>query len=157
MDEDRLVSAVGEWQKTKFQIGTTHFDVRKLLVDDAFWLLEEVREGMGVSFGNIDLDDQIDLRVHIVKAVLGAPRELVRSVRDQLFANVLFRNQHNKTPVPLLGSEDSAFDGLSAFDIYEVLVRCLAVNFFDSLSEKISSLNQAELNSDSPNTPTSIH
>ncbi len=156
--EDQLTQAASEYTKLNVQIGETHFEIRKLLVMDSFAVLEELREGLGEQLGEVDSDDP--LQVTMVKTILSAPRELVISIRDQLFANVLFRNESYRTPMILAGMEEAAFDGLTPIDVYEMLVRCLAVNFFDTFREIASKLgvglsNGAELNPPTSTPPSS--
>ena len=67
--------------------------------------------------------------------------DFVNKMRLELFRHVSYTNASTSL-VPLAGNEDNAFDGLEPIAVYEVLVRCLAVNFtgsFRAISEAISS------------------
>ena len=152
-DQDsKLAKAASEYRKTTVKIGDTTFKINKLMVMDSLDVLEEIREGMGQRLLELE---HMSLQEAIARAVIGAPRDLVARIRDRLFEEVTFKNQSAKTHVTLAGSEEMAFENLSAVDVYEVLVRCLAVNFFDSFQELISRLNQSELDSNQSQQSTS--
>ena len=150
--ENQLANAASEYRKTTVKIGDTTFKINKLMVMDSLDVLEDIREGMGQRL--LDLEN-VSLQEAIVRAVIGAPRELVARIRDRLFEEVTFKNQSAKTHVTLAGSEEMAFENLSAVDVYEVLVRSLAVNFFDSFQELASRFTQSGLDSNQSQQSTS--
>ena len=140
VDEAKLTKAASEWRKTKFKISSTKFEIKKLPVMDAVEVFEEIRESIGQYIETIENESSIE--VALVKMVLAAPRDMVRSVRQRLFYEVKFQNANYQTPVPIMeAGEESAFEGLNVFAVYEVFIRALSVNFFDSFQELNSRFN----------------
>ena len=68
----------------------------------------------------------------------GLIRHFVERIKAELFKFVRYATQKNKVPETVAGDEDSAFEGLTVFDVYEVLVRALAINFIGPFREWLS-------------------
>ena len=71
----------------------------------------------------------------VAKLVLGLDLSFVEKLRNVLFGTVRYQTIKSKTQRPLGNNEvdqDQAFENLEAIQVYEVMLRALAVNFFDS-------------------------
>lgn len=136
----------------EFTLGATSFRIHKIPALEAWEVLEQIREQFGKTLdadvmalkgvGSAMADkasenghasdrtaDQISA---MARLVLGLPPSFVKSLRNRLFAHAQFRNQVAVDWQPLQGGEDTAFMNLEPVEVYNVLVRCLAVNFFPS-------------------------
>ena len=155
MDNPQLTQAASEFQKTDITIGKTQFRIRKMLVMDAFHTLEIIRFGLGERLGQLqNLDSIGDV---ILKIVFSAPLSLINEVRGRLFENMLYKRPPEvKDFVPLAGSEETAFEKLPPIAVYEMIVRGLSVNFFDSMTESLSRFGLDLQDSAQPNHQTSI-
>ena len=133
---------------TEFEIDGTRFFVAKLPAMAAFFLLEQIRHELGKSQAlTIPEGAEEQTITALLKMVLSLDPAFVRLVRLKLFEKVSFSNARVTTPQPLAGAEDTAFDGLEPVAVYEVLLRCLAVNFLGSLRGLVSKLGDANLDS----------
>ena len=127
----------GTLTENDFTIAQTRFVIDKLPAMRAYDLLEAIRYEVGTT----DQQGTIEWRADtLIGLILGLKPAFVKQVRDKLFAAVHFTNENAQTPQPLLGAEDTAFKGLEPVSVYEVLTRCLAVNFMPSLHVIISKL-----------------
>ena len=98
----------------------------------AWSLLERIREKMADTLGGIELEGPVT-ELDFFRSILGLEATFVESVRRELFMFVYFTNEAAQTRQRLGGAEDTAFEKLEPFAVYEVLLRALAVNFFPSL------------------------
>ena len=127
---------------TEFEIGGARFVISKLPAMPAFALLEEIRREVGRRSSALAPDDAGGAgTAGLLQLVLDLEPQFVDRVRRKLFENVVFANETARTPQPLAGAEDIAFEGLEPLAVYEVLLRCLAVNFSASLRGVVSRLN----------------
>lgn len=147
MDESALPENWNDYKNPTVTIKGTTFKIRKLPTMKAVRVLEIIRQGLS---GQLDqLQNQESLGIVALKVILGAPTEVFENVRNRLFEEVVFSAPPNvKSFIPLAGMEETAFEDLSPFDVYKLLVRCLAVNFLDSMNEISSSfqLDPQDLN-----------
>ena len=143
-----------ELTATEFEIGRTRFFIAKLPAIGAFDLLELLRHEVGKSADLVVPEGSENERVAtLLKLMLSLDPAFVRQVRQKLFEKVSFSNDRVPNPQKLAGAEDMAFDGSEAVAVYEVLLRCLAVNFTASLRALASRLRDAGLTS-SPSAPS---
>ena len=143
-----------ELTKTEFEIGRTRFFIAKLPAIAAFDLLELIRHEVGKSADLVVPEGSENKRVAtLLPLMLSLDPAFVKRVRTTLFEKVSYSNDRVPTPQKLAGAEDMAFDGSEAVAVYEVLLRCLAVNFTASLRAVGSKFKDAGLTS-SPSTPS---
>ena len=120
-------------------IDGTRFVVGKLPAMAAFDLMEQIRRELGKLSGVVAQGETGDAVVgNVLQLVLSLEPSFVAQVRRKLFEKVSFSNQHAPAPQQLAGAEDMAFDGLEPVAVYEVLLRCLQVNFTASLRALVS-------------------
>ena len=139
---------------TEFEIGGTRFFVAKLPAMAAFDLMELIRHELGKS-ADLALPEGAasEMIGALLKLVLSLDPAFVRLVRKTLFEKVSFSNQRVPTPQQLAGAEEMALDGLEPVAVYEILLRCLAVNFTASLRVLGSRFGDVDLTS-SPSDPS---
>ena len=137
IDRDRLEAIAASYGERELTIGGTTFVIGKLLPMDAFRVLEKIRVAIGHSVKTINTEG-MEPATSIVALLFSLPEDTVEDVRKRLFAGVKFRNQNAVTPRPVYPDEAMAFRDLEPVAVYEVLVRCLAVNFTGSFREIIS-------------------
>lgn len=137
-----VIEAAGKWKEREFQIGDTHFRVQKLLVMEAFELLEEMRSMVGRNLHVLRmLPDNSPAAVHIGSLLLALSPGDLEIVRRKLFVGVRFKNSLAKTWRDLnAGGEGMAFQNLGPLKVYEVTARAFAVNFTESIQEIRSTL-----------------
>ena len=137
------------------KIGKTEFKIDPLLPMEGFDVLEEIREA-AISPGNLyhvlENPTQEGIRNALIAVLSSLPKPIVKSIQKQMFTAVTFTNETAVTPQVLAGREGMAFDslqGLTPFDVYNVTVRCLAVNFLASSLDFLSRLSvQAPVSQD---------
>lgn len=119
-------------------INGVRFAIGKLPALRSFTLLEYIRKTLADqdSTAGVDLSDPTISVVMLIKAVAGIPPENVEHVRNELFEFIQFWTKGVKGGggVPLLGSEDMAFEELEPVHIYELIAEALKVNFTGSFS-----------------------
>ena len=142
------------WKDTEFSItqnGTTvKFYITKLMPLQGMALFEKVRPGIGAALSSVRRSGGVDESV-LIDLVCLVPNETVAVAMDRLFRNVRYTRSNVPEPVLLHGDIDSAFDNLEPVAIYEVLARCLCVNFIGSCSALLSQMS----GEDDPTTPPS--
>lgn len=137
------------------KIGKTEFRINALLPEEGFDVLEEIRES-AISPSNLyrvlENPTQEGIRNTLIAVLASLPKPIVKSIRNQMFTAVTFTNETAVTPQVLAGRLGMAFDpmqGLNSFHIYEMTVRCLAVNFLESSLDFLSHLSvQAPISQD---------
>lgn len=86
---------------------------------------------------SLDLENKEELRKQgavLMRQIINLRPEFIDWLETKMFQHVRFSNQRT-TPQQLAGAEDMAFGGLNVYDLHEVLVRSLAVNFLESFSD----------------------
>ena len=166
MDSSTAQALAGKYLDRTFSLdgseGTTHFTIHKLLAMEGFRVLDKIREAVGERLSHVDSDASVPTMIAAV--ALSIPTAKVEEIMRPLFAQVTYTNTHAKTPLKVSDGniiDDAAFAGLEPIAIYNLLIRCLAVNFFSSFTE-IKSLLATALPDSSPqptatSTPSSLH
>ncbi len=132
-------NALTNLEERTVTLGGTTFKIQKLLPMEAYQAFEMIRAELGEKLGRYETEEGQTLTVpDIILAILKLAPEKVDEVRRALFAGVTFTNERAETPMRLAGDENMAFEKLEPIDIYEVFVRCLAINFTGSLTAVLS-------------------
>ena len=141
-------TSIDSLTETEVEIAGTRFFIAKLPAMAAFDMMEIVRHELGRSqAGALQNGEPDAMFPGLINMVMSLDPTFVSQVRRKLFERVSFANTRASTPQQLAGAEDMAFDGLEPVAVYEVLVRCLAVNFTPSLHALGSRFNGVDLNS----------
>ncbi len=149
---DNFTKHAEKYTEQDFTIGQTKFSIEKLLPMEGFRVLEEIRAALGTRLANTPADSGV--ATVIASVALSIPPAVVDTIMRDMFAHVTFTNHLQATRATLAGNEGTAFDGLEPVNVYEVFVRCLAVNFFSSLEDGLSRLGKAGKDSPPPVTKT---
>ena len=146
MLQQRLEGIAASFDERELTIGETHFTINKLLPMDGFRVMEKIRVAVGKSIRSVETGDTP--ATAIVSVLLSLPEETIAQIKTILFGAVTFTNRNAQTPRGLARDEAMAFVGLEPIHVYEVLARCLAVNFTQSFVEITSRM--AAIAPDSP-------
>ena len=138
VDEATLNVFVEQMTKTDFTIGSTHFAVTKMPAFESYAMSESIREALGKITGQEQAVFQENQWGSIVQMFLSLPASFVEGVRRELFQYVYYLRPDSMLQPAPIGDVNVAFDGLEPMAIYEVLVRCLAINFTASGLEVLS-------------------
>ena len=135
-----------ELSVSQFEIGQVRFNVQKLPAMAAWALMEQIRRELGrtsaevVALGNTAASNDDEEEATgltwgtVIQMVLSLEPVFVDGVRKKLFERVEFqRDDTARTPQKLAAAEDMAFEDVEPLAVYEVLLRCLVVNFSPSL------------------------
>ena len=132
------------------------FNIKKLPALDAFDLLERMRHAYFTGDINAShipgsKDKAVAAFSAVIQGVLSLAPDVVADIRDTVFASVTFSGNgvQASMPIPLLDNESLAFANLEPTEIYELIVRCLVVNFKKSFSGMVSDLAQLLVDADS--------
>ena len=153
----QLPQTIAELQQQQFSIGATHFEISKLLPQEAYTLLERMRVALAPGLGSHDWsvsDTAMGVIQALILVVANIPPSQLESIRDEMFSQVHFTNETAKQSLPLAGNIGLAFENLEPVHIYEVLLRCLAVNFTGSLRAILSLMPAIQQNTSRPVTGT---
>ena len=110
----------------------TIFRFRKMGAIDGWDVMVRVREEVGRIL-NTDVATY-EMGEAILTAILKLPTPVVRQLQAEMFAYVDFQNsrtQHQRVS----DAVHMAFEGMKPHVVGEVLVRSLAVNFYDSITD----------------------
>ena len=125
------------------QIGDTTFSIGKMPTIEGWDCMEVIREQTGMTIMNLkdDSKDSEDPRIAVMKAIVKIfftlPVPFVKKLKIQLFSHCQYKNEQTTwSPLKQVNMQ-SAFGALEPIAVYEVLVRCLAVNFTVSCQEII--------------------
>ena len=118
-----------DFQNPIFEIKGVEFKVDKLNAWDAFPVAEKIRIALSKTMGKTSYEGEESF----LTSIIAIPPEDLRSIRDDLFCKIYFRRQSKDNWCVLDGSEDSAFGPLDVADVYQVILRALAVNFSDTV------------------------
>ena len=170
MDKARVAKLAQSFQERDIDLNGTKFTIGKLLAEENFELMEILRPALGDKLHDL-LDKGLqehkgedaakkqkqrtqDFAVAMITAILGLPAPVIRDVRERLFRHVSFTNRLAVDPMVLAEDTGTAFVDLEFIHIYEMLVRCMAVNFTQSFRDLASRFGAPLPNSPSPNTKT---
>ena len=137
--------------------------INRLMPQESYRLFEVLRPEIGRAVSAVNTGDS-KLNIASFVAIVGVlSPEAVEVARKRMFERVFFtRPNSHPSATQLLANEDAAFEGLSAFHIYDLLLRCFTVNFLDSWEEIHRLLDRAgvldmipsQLATSSPSSPT---
>jgi len=116
----------------EFGINDVRFRITKLSPLKGFKLFEKIRHALAVNADGVSSDSENGALV-FYKSILTLSPDTIESFMVPMFGNVEFKGSGvEKGWAPLEGMEDMAFQSLEPIHIYELFVRCLAVNFTGS-------------------------
>lgn len=142
--------------KQKCKIGNISFTINKLNAFEAEKVFGLLRVDIVKVFG--ETENGVNDMMSIITALMAIPQHTLDQSKNMLFPNCTYCEDGNTYPVaPKLETHlfDHVFQKLDLFDIYELLARCLVVNFFSSfvkfnkLQERLSLATQQEEQSES--------
>ena len=139
--------------KTVRKRGTV-FTIQQLLAMEGFRVWEPLRVELFERASRMPLTVSGNSMIALVGVLLSVSESTLDRVRSKLFEQVLFTNQNAQTPMVLAGNENMAFNGLETVHVYEVLVKCLVINFTPSLLELLSLMDRIPSTSPPPPTAT---
>ena len=141
-------------QSEQFTVGDTVFNIGKLSALKQFEVFEEIRfhlahetdalsfmsEATDLAMAGTDVNDMAS-GFNIMDVVMKLKPDFVTYVANELFKTVTFRNA-NMSQAKLMTPEmeDMAFQNINFVYRYELIARCLAVNFSDSFQLIVSRL-----------------
>ena len=152
----------------EFRLGETDFKVRKFPALEGWRVLERIRAEIGraldadmlqlddkalqaakdgkllptgESAGKPDLESMKKQITGMVRLILGLSPEFVDNLRTTMNTVMFFKNKVAKDWMPVTGSEDTAYMSLTPLDLYWLLARSLAVNFFDSFRNLLGGIS----------------
>jgi hypothetical protein len=115
------------------------FEITKLSALRAWRLLEYIRKTLGSAehVAGIGGDNAGTDMLMLVTTLMALPEEKIEHIRSVLFENVMYRTasmRGNAVPLVTEGDIDVAFADLEPVHIYEVMGRCLMINFTGSFN-----------------------
>lgn len=143
-----------DFLEKEFQIADTRFKVEKFQALEGWRILESIRAEIGKAV-DVDLlrvsgeaikvaegeDSQHKQVVAFVRLILGLSEDFVDRLRGTMNKVIYFRNRVAKDWMEVSQSESTAYMGLGPVDIYMLLGRSLAVNFFDSFQSLLGPIS----------------
>lgn len=153
-----------DWTSPSFDIGDTHFEVRRLLPEEQFALFEKIRPGLETIpaiLGEIDANAAADffrsaslqlspspeagkaLVTAAFRVLTKIPPETVATLKQTLFPHISYTSPTQAQPMTVQPTGSAAFAGKSMLAIYEVIGRAFTVNFFDCWGDLLSMLGSA--------------
>ena len=137
----------------EYKVGSITFYIKKLSAFDQNAVFEEIRYHLATEtdlfdsfFGNdenISVEEAQKQGTKMFTAILKLDPKFIRFLCDMLFKGVTFTTDEmaGLQPLPLTTqNEETAFRNISFTTRYELLVRCLKLNFSDSLESIVSAL-----------------
>ena len=135
-------------------IRDTTFTIHKLLPMEGYRVWEPLRVELFDRASRAAISLDTSSVAAIVGIILSVSEPVLERVRVKMFEQVFFRNQTAQTEMTLTGNEAMAFQNLEVIHVYEIIVKCLAVNFTPSLLELLSLMDRVLPSSPPP--PTAI-
>ena len=131
-DEETIMSLLGQTQ-VSFGEETEKviFTIKPIAGWTAVKILEQIRRNFGFQLSNIDVRPGLEV-LALLQPLLTADISFVEKLMEDMFASVKFSG-NGATNFPLKGKEDIAFARIGPFAVYELLIRCLVINFFPFL------------------------
>ena len=128
---DGLIQGIKGLNDREFTMEGVKFQIKKLSPFDGFHLFEEIRHALFSNADSAQADTESALLFY--KAILTLEPSVINGFRAKLFRHVSFRgNGVDSGWMDLEHAEDMAFQDMEPLHIYELFVRCLAVNFTGS-------------------------
>ena len=131
MDPFEMLEGMRDEQWTT---GKVTFQFLKMPVFDAFRVADKIRQELALRLEGVLARGSDNADAEFITAVAQANPEFVQELCNEMFKHVVYRTSSNDGQI-LQGRENTAFAGMRLTEIYQVLGRSLAVNFFDTLSE----------------------
>ncbi len=133
-----LIKGIKGLNDREFTMEGVTFQIKKLSPFDGFHLFEEIRHALFSNADSAQADTESALLFY--KAILTLEPAVIEGFRAKLFKNVAFRGNGVDTGwMDLEHAEEMAFQDMEPLHVYELFVRCLAVNFtgsFHALASK---------------------
>ena len=147
-DSSNIEDWIDSLDKEQVAIKGTTFTFRKLGAEDAFDVLEDIRESIGGRTVSVMATKQLlssastenvrnlmmEVFVTLMGVVVAMPKVDAQRVRKALFKETYFTNQHAKVLLPIDGNENFAFADIEPVQVYELWMRSMVVNFRGSWS-----------------------
>ena len=125
---------IDDLKKECVTLGDTVFNINKLSASKALKLFEYMRQHIGQHFNNTIVSDLSTLdSLSVIKSVLSLPADTVHYVMVKLFEGVTFKTGKSGAMPLTEPCWDMAFSDMA--HMYDLLLRCLVVNFFSSLTQ----------------------
>ena len=143
----QMLSAASAFAERDFEIGNTHFRVHKLLPMRGFQVLEMIRSALGGKLASVLSDTDSGVATVIVGAALSLPPEAVERISAALYERVEFARPGSDYMALTPATQPMAFEDIEPVQIYELLIRCLAVNFtasWDAILSRIREIRPVE-------------
>lgn len=137
IDKGKLENMAAEMLKPEVKVGNVTFKIGKLNGIVGLEVMEDIRVEVATLANTIDsLKDVFD--IFMVISLL--PVKFVADVRDRLFTQVKYKVDGNASDFLILAKPvyESVFAGLDVAHIYELIARCLFVNFFSSFKRMLT-------------------
>ena len=122
-----------EFKKKEFTIADTKFVINKLNAYQGMLLLDKIRVSLFAS----EIGDSSNELAMLLKSIAGFPHDKLIEIQGILFAKVQYCKKGDNAKLYLSSENhiDMAFGDGEPVDIYELLLRCLAVNFTNSFKK----------------------
>ena len=148
-----LFGNIRNFTESEFNIGTTHFKVHKLAPKTGFKVLEMIRTAVGPGLSSLPVEG--GTMSIITNVVFSIPEDAVERISNAMYERVEFSPAGSTGgAMPLLASLEMATEAFEPFEFYELLARCLAVNFTGSWDAILSRIQAPAPNSTQPSTET---
>ena len=126
-----ILEQLKQYTEQRCVIGNVTFSFRKAKVFEAFRIADKIRE----ELAKVAIEDVVKqgagTELDLILGLAKVRSAFVQDMCSEMFPYVHFKDGTGDAMV-LAGNEDRAFSKLQLTDMYLVLVRSLAVNFFDT-------------------------
>jgi len=130
--ENDFIEKIKGLNDPEFSINDAKFRITKLSPIKGFKLFEQIRHALALNADAVSGDIE-NGALTFYKAILTLSPEKIESFMNPMFDNVEFQGSGvDRGWAHLKGMEEMAFQSLEPIHIYELFVRCLAVNFTGS-------------------------
>lgn len=119
-----------------FIINDVEFSIVKMRSMEGWKVMEQIRFTLGQK--DIKIDPSLDgnaFLATVLEAIIKMEPTFTDWLRQQLFRGISYQISGTTSYQPLLGAEDTAFEHLEPYHVYELIMRGLAVNFTSSFLE----------------------
>lgn len=134
----------------EFNIGTVRFKIDKMPATQGWRLMEYIRHAIGTQdhMAGVSPNDPGSTLVMGIAAIAALPTDTVEYIRNVMFPHVHYWTAEvrggNGVTLTTDGDIDMAFADLEPVHLYELIVRCLAVNFTASYTAILSAFPSVE-------------
>ena len=141
---EEMIKGIKGLKDSEFSMCGVKFQVKKLSPIAGFHMFEKIRYEISSNAESSEAEPDSPLLFY--KAVLTLEPRVIEEIRVELFKSVSFRGNGVESGwMELDGSEEMALQGMEALHIYELLIRCLSVNFsgsFHALIQKFPGMKR---------------